>query len=203
MRASLILWALVWFVGAPAFAKDVSIYVTSNGWHSGIVIARVDLPVGAIPETADFPNARYFEFGWGDAAYYPDRDAGLGKGAAALFGNSPAVVHLVGLWGSPARVFPDAEVIELSLTPEGFDALIGYLDRSFDRGDTDRVVASAPGLYDISLFYPATGDFHASNTCNHWTARGLQTAGFDIDPTGKRRASRLMAAVREIAGKQD
>ena len=34
------------------------VHVTSNGWHSGIVIARADLPESAIPETADFPEVR-------------------------------------------------------------------------------------------------------------------------------------------------
>ncbi len=194
--------AFLWAVAAAAASTSHTIYVTSNGWHTGIVIARADLPAGKIPETADFPRARYFEFGWGDAAYYPDREAGLAQGLGAIMSVSPAVVHLVGLWGTPDLVFPETEVVALSLDAGGFSALIDYLHESFDRGGAERVPSSASGLYDISLFYPATGEFHLSNTCNHWTARGLQAAGFDIKPAGKRRASVLMRKVRELAEEQ-
>ena len=39
-------------------AKTV-IFVTSNGWHSGIIVAKADLPPDRLPETADFPEARF------------------------------------------------------------------------------------------------------------------------------------------------
>ncbi|MGH7005996.1 MAG: DUF2459 domain-containing protein, partial [Alphaproteobacteria bacterium] len=47
------------------------VVITSNGWHTGILIARADLRRGVLPETEDFPAALYFEFGWGDREYYP------------------------------------------------------------------------------------------------------------------------------------
>ncbi len=193
------LWA--WAAG---FAQDEThtIFVTSNGWHTGIVISRNDLPDGAIPETADFPRAKFFEFGWGDADFYPDREAGLAKGLGAIMSSSPAVVHLVNLWGPPDQVFQEAEVVQLSIGADALAALIDFLNDSFDRGGADRVAASAPGLYSSSGFYPATGEFHYGNTCNHWTARGLAAAGFDIDPSGMRRASALMRAVRKLAKEQ-
>ncbi len=197
--------AAFWFWALPVAAAQPSshtIFVTSNGWHTGLVVARTDLPIGAIPETGDFPAAEYFEFGWGDAEFYPDREAGLGKGLSAVMSASPAVVHMVGLWSTPDRVFQEAEVVALTLTPVNFAALIDFLTSSFDRGDADRIAASAPGLYASSAFYPATGEFHLGNTCNHWTARGLAAAGFDIDPSGKRRASVLMRAVRRLAAQQ-
>jgi hypothetical protein len=40
------------------------------------VLARADVPESVIPEIADFPQARFFEFGWGDAEFYPARVAG-------------------------------------------------------------------------------------------------------------------------------
>ena len=182
-----------------ALADSKTIFITSNGWHTGVVLAVKDVPDGVLPEIADFPKARYLEFGWGDAAYYPNRDAGLAQGLSAIMTKSPAVMHVVGLWGPPARVFPDAEVVELVLTPDQFAALAAYLHDSFDRADGGRVAAPAPGLYAFSLFYPAVGDFHWGNTCNHWTANALAVAGFDIQPEDKRRASVLMRAVRKLA----
>jgi hypothetical protein len=60
-----------WQPAATESQADRVILITSNGWHTGIAIARSDLLGGAIPETADFRDAVYFEFGWGDAEYYP------------------------------------------------------------------------------------------------------------------------------------
>ena len=50
---------------------------------SGIVIARATLPTGAVPEAADFPDAPYLEFGWGDAEYYPAPRPTLGMALRA------------------------------------------------------------------------------------------------------------------------
>ena len=44
-------------LGEYAARAETTIYVTSNGWHTGIAIARADLPPGLVPEAADFPNA--------------------------------------------------------------------------------------------------------------------------------------------------
>ncbi len=102
-------------VVAPGAAAERLIFVTSNGWHSGIVVARADLPEAAIPEIADFPDAVFFEFGWGDAAYYPARRPTFDLAMrAALPG--PAVVHLLGLIAHPSAVFPTATVEAVRLS---------------------------------------------------------------------------------------
>ena len=173
------------------------VFVTSNDWHTGIVIARTDLPYGAIPETADFPNAAYFEFAWGDADYYPARDPGLFAAlGAALPG--PALVHLSGLPAHPSIVFPTVEWVAVRVTGEGMARLIAYLNDSFARAGAARASASGPGLYGFSLFYPATGEFHLFNTCNSWTARGLAAAGLAIDPAGVQSAEDVMELVRPL-----
>lgn len=170
-----------------------SIYVASNGWHSGIVLARSDLPAGAIPEADDFPGAAYLEFSWGDAKYFPAPEKGLGMAMSALLTPTPAVLHLAGLPAHPRQVFPSAEVVELYLTPEGFRSLVAYLDEAFAR---DNAEPSTQGLYRFSRFYPATGNFHLFNTCNTWTARGLAIAGLPVTVTGTLRAEALMAQLR-------
>ena len=173
------------------------IFVTSNGWHTGIVIARADLPKGAIPETADFGDAAYFEFGWGDREYYPAPRKSLGLTLGAAFPGE-AVVHLVGLPRHPREMFPGNETITLRLDEGAFRRLVAYLHESFERRGAVRVRASARGLYDFSAFYPATGVFHLFNTCNTWTARGLAGAGLPIRAAGVQRAEGLMSQVRAL-----
>ena len=70
-------------------AGKVTIHVTSNGWHTGIVVPRAALPADVIPEAVDFGDARYLSFGWGDAAYYPAPQPGLELLLSAAFALLP------------------------------------------------------------------------------------------------------------------
>ena len=49
-----------------------------------------------------------------------------------------------------------------------------------------------PGIYGNSQFYKAKGDFHIFNTCNKWTAKGLESAGMKISTTFKLTAGSIM-----------
>ncbi len=181
------------YEGVDTSETDLTIYIVSNGWHTGIVIARGDIPDGAVPEAREFPDARFFEFSWGDARYFPAPEKGLGMIMSALFTPTPAVMHLAGLPAHPRTTFPTAETISLKVSQEGFDALVSFLDQTFDR---DAGAEGKPGLYPFSRFYPAKGRFHMFNTCNTWTARGLAAAGVPVKVTGTLQAEELMAQLR-------
>lgn len=170
-----------------------TVHVVSNGWHTGIVLARSDLSAGAIPETGDFPRARYFEFSWGDAKYFPAPEKTIRMAMGALLTPTAAVIHLAGLPAHPREIFPEAEIVDLTLHPGEFQDLLRYLDQSFLRPATSQ---STPGLYRFSRFYPARGKFHMFNTCNTWTARGLAAAGIAVTVAGTLRAEDLMRQLR-------
>ena len=184
---------------ATDVAQDsVTIQVTSNGWHSAIVVPRAAMPADVIPETADFPDAAFLSFSWGDAEYFPEPEPTFAMTLRAGLRPTPAVMHLLGLEAPVGVVFPSVEVVDLTVTAGGLHALIAYLDGSFDRGDADRITASEPGLYRFSKFYPATGKFHMLNTCNTWTARGLAAAGLPVDASGTKMADDLMTQIRPL-----
>ena len=185
----------------------LTIFVTSNGWHSSIVFARADLPPGRVPEAADFPDARFLEFGWGDAEYYPAKDATVGMVLSAALVPTPAVVHVAGLLVEPARRYPlaanlKAEVVPISIDAQGLGRLVDFIDATFARSGGPRATATGPGLYAASLFYPAVGRFHLFNTCNTWTARALAAAGFDVSASGTSRSDTLMQQVRALVRPQ-
>ena len=179
-----------------ASQATVAIHVTSNGWHSSIVVPRAALPSGTLPEADDFPGAAYLSLGWGDAAYFPAREPGLGLTLGAALRPTPAVLHMAGLAAHPREVFPAEEVVELRLAADGFARLVAYLDATVDRAGAARAQASQPGLFSFSRFYPATGKFHLFNTCNTRTARGLAAAGLPVEPGGVMTAEDLMAQLR-------
>ena len=179
-------------------SDDKTIFVTSNGWHTGVVMAKSDIPFGLLPEAADFAEAAYFEFGWGDAEFYPARDVTVTMTMAAALVPTPAVMHMAGLWTRPARYFPKAEVIPLIISAKNFGRLAAFIDGSFKRPGAGQVSHFTPGLYAASGFYPAKGRFHLLNTCNTWTARALRAAGFKIDARGTTQAEALMQQVRGL-----
>ena len=186
---------------AAAHARTYTVLVTSNGWHTDIAIARADIPADRIPEAADFPDAAYLHFGWGDAEFYQSRDPGLGTAVGAAF-PGPAVVHLAGLARRPSETFRDITEIELTLDTGQFAKLATHLHDSFARDGAARATSSGPGVYAFSRFYPATGEFHLFNTCNTWTANALAGAGLPVDAAGVRLADDLMQQLRALPAKE-
>ncbi len=180
---------------------DRVVYVISNGWHTGLVLARADVSPGLIPEAADFPDARYLEFGWGDREYYPSSRPTVGMALAAALTPSPAVIHLYGREAPPRPSPPDFEVLAVPVTAAGLDRLVAYLDADFDRPVGGRAASVAPGLYRDSRFYPAHGRFYLFNTCNTWTARMLAAAGVRL-PLGVITADDLMQRLRGALAKR-
>jgi uncharacterized protein (TIGR02117 family) len=190
----LIALSLALIAAAPAHAAHV-VYVSSNGWHTDITVSKADIPEGRIPESADFADAAYLQFGWGDADYYTTPDPGIGATLDAAF-PGPAVVHVAGLRTRPSEVFASAEEIALTLDAENFARLVDHLHESFERAGRPRVASTAPGVYAFSRFYPATGEFHLFNTCNTWTARGLAAAGLAVSASGVQGADDVMRQLR-------
>jgi uncharacterized protein (TIGR02117 family) len=174
------------------------IYVASNGWHSAIFLAKAGIPRNAIPEVADFPNAAFIGFGWGDAAYFPNPDPGFVTLLNAALRPTPSVVHVTGLSSHPRDAFPNDEVIRLRLSEDGLRSLFGFLNMAFDRSGAPRAASHAPGLHSYSKFYRAQGDFHLFNNCNSWTARAVVASGLPLDAGAIFRAESLMASLREI-----
>ena len=185
---------------ALAFAGSTAqrIWVVSNGWHSGIVLAGADVPESVIPEIADFPQARFFEFGWGDAEFYPAREAGAWLALRAAF-PGPAVMHVAGLSDHPARIWPNVTILPFAVDADGLRRLLHFLRQSFDRAGAGRAEVRARGIYPFSLFYPATGRFHLFNNCNSWTAQALTAKGLGASLGGVNTAEDLISRIRPFA----
>ncbi|TVQ52077.1 MAG: DUF2459 domain-containing protein [Rhodobacteraceae bacterium] len=196
MRAGALIIAALLAAGDAA-AKQVA-YVVSDAWHSGLVLSRAALGPLAPAEAADFPDAPWLEFGWGDRNFYPNPQPSVADALAAGLKPTPAVMHVAPRARPPA---PDGarSVVRVTLTEAGFAALAGAIDATFERPDGRRAAPIAQGLYPDSLFYPATGRFHLFNTCNTWVARMLAAGGAPISAWGVVTAGDLMERVRPLA----
>jgi uncharacterized protein (TIGR02117 family) len=180
-------------------APTEPIWVVDHGWHTGLVLTRSSIPQEFLPEHNDFPLAQYLELGWGDAEFYRARDDGLTLAIRAAFLSTASVIHVVGLRMRPQEVFAGREVVEIRLTRLGFDALVRFVDDSFDREEHRPASVLGSGLYGgDSAFYPAHEHYHLLNTCNTWIARALRAAGLPITPVYAMTAGNLMWQVQRL-----
>jgi uncharacterized protein (TIGR02117 family) len=194
-------------------AEKIEIYVTSNGWHSGVALPRAKLAEYAsgrgypalVAVTQRFAEFDWIEFGWGDAEFYRITptvgDVSIMVGLRALFspGNT-SVVHVVGFSGDPARVFSSGEVVRVPLSRNGFDQMLAKLDAAFVPPHGGALSDVGRGLYGASLFYPANGTFSILKVCNHWIDDLLGAAGLPTAPVLATIPAGLMLTLRWRAG---
>src|SRR5262245_5377962 len=147
-----------------AAERTVAVYVVAHDDHTGIAIRRADIPAGLWPESRDFPQAEFLEVGWGARDYYMGRDQGFWGTLKAALGQTQSVLHVAGFRGRPAEYFHASEVVEVRVSPEGFERLIRYIHDAHERGAATPVASLGRGLYGDSRFYPAHEQFSLFNT---------------------------------------
>lgn len=174
------------------------VHVSSNGWHTAIVVPAPALfAIDTLPEAADFSGAAFLEFGWGDHIYYPAKKKTLGMALTAALVPTSAVMHIAALQAPPESNGSEFEALSVKLTEAGFQRLIQALTAEFKRPSGGRAESISRGLYPDSHFYQAHGEFHLFNTCNTWTARMLLAGGVNIPPYRIITADGLMSHLQE------
>jgi len=159
--------------------QGVTIWVESNGVHTGIVVPKVAAGVDwrglARPEhLADPRYGRYdhLSFGWGERAFYLETpswwDVRPRTVLAAAFGSERTLMHV----DHVPRPAADPAVRAVVLTPDQYRRLAGYIRASFAPGGEH-----LPGYGPYDAFYPARGRYSAGRTCNAWTGGALRAAG--------------------------
>lgn len=172
--------------------------ILSHGWHTGIALPADDLNRKIKDLKVRFPNALYYEIGWGDAGFYQADKITPGLALRALFYSSGTVVHIVGFRERPEVFFPESEVIRIRIDGNGYEGMLNFIESSFLKDLSGNIVSLKRGIYGDSQFYMAEGRYHAFNTCNTWTAKALASAGIDIWPGLKLTSSSVMDYIRAI-----
>jgi uncharacterized protein (TIGR02117 family) len=181
----------------PPAPATRTFHVLSHGWHTGIAVPAADLN-RRMPELAKrFPQAAYYEIGWGDAGFYQSPVITTGLALQAMFNSPGTVVHVSGIDTPPPRYFRTSEVLTVSAGEANYRNLLRYLETSFARDGHGRLRPLGPGLYGDSHFYAAIGTYHACNTCNKWTAKALSSAGVEISPALSLTSDSVMDGLRK------
>jgi uncharacterized protein (TIGR02117 family) len=156
----------------------VTIFVQTNGVHTGIVMPTVAQGVdwrARVPAT-DLADPRgggaWLAFGWGDRGFYLDtptwRQARVSTIARALTGGGATVMHVDHLDPFAA----DQNWRPVRLRPAEYRRLAAFVAATF--ADGHQVM---PGYTPRDVFYAARGHYSALRTCNVWTSEALRYAG--------------------------
>jgi uncharacterized protein (TIGR02117 family) len=171
-----------WRAPAPGAAGVVTIWVESNGVHTGIVVPKVAAGVDwrglARPEhLADPRYARHdhLSFGWGERAFYLETptwaEVKPATVLAAAVGSRRTLVHVDHV--PQPRVGVD--VRRIVVTEEQYRRLAAFIAASVAPG-----ARAYQGYYAYDTFYDGTGRYSAARTCNAWTGAALAHAGVRV-----------------------
>lgn len=162
----------------------VTVWVESNGVHTGIVVPKVAAgngwrvdwrPLLRADHLRDprYAGYGYASFGWGDAKFYAEtptwRDVRPATVLAAMAGSDRTFVHIdhVPMPGGDAR--------RIVLRPAEYRRLAAFLRASFAAGGGHR-----PGYWVNDAFYDGTGRYSGVQTCNAWAGDALRHAGVRV-----------------------
>ena len=175
------------------------VFVVNHGWHTGIVLGRLEVAPYLPAIQSDFRDVDYLEVGWGDERFYQADRITSGLKIQAIFWPTDTVLHVVEVPEYPLIYFSDSEVVRVRLASEGFIGLATYINNSFALNDEGVAINLGEGLYGNSRFYRARGRYHVFNNCNHWTAEALQAAGLPVAPASAFTADSVLSQAQNAA----
>ncbi|HKY21427.1 MAG TPA: TIGR02117 family protein [Vicinamibacterales bacterium] len=178
-------------------ARSVPAFVVSHGWHTGLVVPAAELNALISELAARFGTPAYYEIGWGDKGFYQAQDVTIGLALQAMLWSTGSIVHIVAVPESPYLSFPDSQTLTVCLASSQVEQMENFIASSIVRDDMGHVVSLGKGIYGDSQFYDGVGRYSLLNTCNKWTAKGLQSAGLAISPTFKLTAESIMDFLRQ------
>ena len=163
-------------------AAGVTIYLETNGIHTGLVLPKVAAGIDwrQRAPAGDLRDPRYAAhdhvvFGWGDRAFFLETptwaDLKAGTVLAAALGSDRTLVHVEHI----ARPAPGADVRVITLRPSEYQVLARNIEATFARRGT-----ALPGYGRHDTFYEARGRYNAIRTCNAWTGDALRAAGVRV-----------------------
>jgi uncharacterized protein (TIGR02117 family) len=182
----------------PEHAAVRDVWVVRHGWHARVAVARADVDASIWPESRDLGDVEYLEVGWGDRDFYPKPDPSLWDALDPVVRSTPAALHVGGFDRPPAEFLPEAPIVRLRVSAEGFARLTRFIHEHYVLAH-DAPVRIRPGYYPRSWFYLAQGRYHVLRNSNHWTARALRAAGVPVVPWRALTAGRLIAHVEDLA----
>ncbi len=200
MRAPFFLLAALLLARHAAAADTIPLTVIKHDWHSSIAIPLAAIQPPLTQAVHAKPGDDTLVIGFGARVWMGQPGRGLSDAIDALSG-SPGAVQITAEQGLPYPGDPITETVVLQVSPQAITALADFAFQAIAKQPDGHVAPYAepvPGncYYDSSVHY---GMLHNSNS---WIAEALHQAGLPISPDNIVRASAVISAARELAGRR-
>ncbi len=153
--------------------KDHMIYLSSNGVHLEIILAKNDIASNILEGVKYNDNDLFFSFGWGDKNFYVETptwaDLTFINGFKALFFNSSTLIHVT------RYTEIQQNWVQIHINRDQLEKMNLYIGNTFrlDPGNK-KIILPGLGYYHNDDFYEAVGNYTCFNTCNSWTNKALK-----------------------------
>jgi len=164
-------------------AKEVTIYICTNGVHTDIVVPlKNDIKDWSSEIKVEYTKAKdatakYLAFGWGDKGFYlntpqwSDLKVSTAFNAAFALGNS--AMHTTFY----TSVKENKDCVKIQMSGENYQKLVTYIEDSFQLDDSlDPMFIQATTYGKNDSFYEAKGKYNLFHTCNSWANDALKSA---------------------------
>ncbi len=177
------------------------VYVVEGGWHAEIGVPVSELSGGLQFYKDVFPGADTLMIGYGKRTFFT---AEVKTPSEYLLGPfpGPAVIHIVGLRGTPIAAYPDEDVVTLALPPDGSRKMSAFIWQDIVKDDVGKPKQIALSTNPQGAFYDAKSEYNLLHTCNSWTAEALQVAGLPVSREGVVFSGQVMSEAREAGIQQ-
>jgi uncharacterized protein (TIGR02117 family) len=159
-----------------------TIYVATNGYHTGIVVPTVSDAIDwrtkvRAEDLADpAQSGNWLLFGWGDREFYLNtptwQDLTLHTVLVAVVGSGSSLVHVDHL-DEPSDA---VDIRAIQLSDAEYRRLAAFIVDSFARNGGKSITGYGPR----DIFYSGSGRYSLVYTCNTWTADALAAGGVKI-----------------------
>lgn len=155
--------------------KNKTIYASSNGVHTDIIIPIESIDKNIVTELKLKPNTKYVAFGWGDKGFYLHTptwgDLTFSTALNAVFLKSDTAMHIT----EYTKIDNKWKKI-----PVCYQQIV-HLNKSFTnsfQSDVDNKFFKIEGYSygNNDCFYEAKGSYSCLKTCNTWTNEVLKKA---------------------------
>lgn len=159
-----------------------TIYLIKQRWHTAVVFHTEAVDSTILPEIKYFSGAEMIDIGWGDEAFYQHPDFDWDLAYQALFYATSSTLRIEGIFISKQKYFDISEIVaELIISDEQLKTLLNYIGDTILRDEDSEPEISSIQYLDRVYFLKAKGEYHLFNTCNTWLAKGLSSAGINIE----------------------
>ena len=177
--------------------ETLTVYITKRGWHTGILVKKTALDSLIPGLTMDFPDARFLELSWGDKKFFMAERSPVGLALRAVLWPTQSVMHVYGFTFLPDDYLKNDYVKSIQLTRKGFSEMSLYMNQSFARDSSNRIIPLEKNPRGMSNYYLSNLVYGGKRTCNTWTANALKQGDFPVRPFWALTAKNLLKQIEK------